>query len=476
MYKSDNIISRFSEGKNQKILIDVFTNLCDKNVGTSFITQILNTIKTNTNKYEIVFLFGEDIQQEQIDENKLKTGLLSFMVIEKGECEENPEIVTLHLICANKVCKCGNILFMLYIYTVCYHHFENGKTEIGLLELAAADINVEGLCLYSKYMFSKNTEYVKSCFSDQFNVPMEFNAERFVKKYNGNNNVPQMEKVVSVLREIRDGGLKIEKPTVCNFRPVNSENTFLDTDVLMLQKIYGMLANLKRILSLGKKLKSFEYLDVFETEKMRVNYLEMISMFYPQNTVNSFTRETCNKITEMECPEDEEKSTKWAYVYRNNDKIIEKIDNVMELTINLSNGRTNYDDSYRNLFIYFYDNVFTLIPKNKSTERNERAERINKYGLPLDENNCWYNLLFPNAKSVSPVATVNSESANNNELVQRQNISHKKPQQLKNTLTNANYMAMKSSMPNVAKKLTSRRGGKQKRTKKRKNKKKIIKL
>lgn len=80
----------------------------------------------------------------------------AFMIVELGECQMLPDVFSIKLICAKKGTKgLGGLLIGNYLANL------SAKREnIGVLELANSYINTSGLCLYEKFGFRYDIQYV----------------------------------------------------------------------------------------------------------------------------------------------------------------------------------------------------------------------------------------------------------------------------------------------------------------------------
>jgi hypothetical protein len=80
---------------------------------------------------------------------------IGFMVVQKGECEMNPEWWSLSLICS-AVSGCGTVLLGLYLFIIYMNGLNDGN---GILDLANGLPNISGFCAYDKFGFEVATSY-----------------------------------------------------------------------------------------------------------------------------------------------------------------------------------------------------------------------------------------------------------------------------------------------------------------------------
>jgi hypothetical protein len=207
------------------------------------------------------------------------SGVVGFIIVERGECKTYPYGYSINLICANKKAPqgSGSILMGLYLYTILCHpdkiptnriNYPRGKgtfnisdnaeedtfntkfvsseplipvQQYGILELANAYINPGGLCMYEKFgfQFTENM-YGKQCFEDVYNLPMliDFNAKPGYAELTKNQ---KQEKIISITSGTDRG---FPKSAICSIR-----NSFVDSSGKEIktndQLLLGYLKSLK---------------------------------------------------------------------------------------------------------------------------------------------------------------------------------------------------------------------------------------
>ena len=159
-------------------------SICRGSILDSYLKDALNDAFGDNPNYEVVTLVEENANSLPI----------SFLIVEKGECEKLSNVWSVNLICAvlqspNGLKSVGQILMGLYLYTIA----ENDEVEekVGVLELANGYINAGGLASYSKLGFKiDNSLYGANCFPNYNNLPMianDIDPDRIVDILN---NVP----------------------------------------------------------------------------------------------------------------------------------------------------------------------------------------------------------------------------------------------------------------------------------------------
>jgi hypothetical protein len=141
-------------------------SICRGSILDSYLEEALDAGFGDNPNYEVVALF----------EGSVKSAPISFLIIEKGECEKLGEAWSVNLICAalqspNGLKGVGQILMGLYLYTISENEEVEEKT--GVLELANGYINAGGLASYSKLGFKIDKSlYGQDCFPNYNNLPM----------------------------------------------------------------------------------------------------------------------------------------------------------------------------------------------------------------------------------------------------------------------------------------------------------------
>jgi hypothetical protein len=169
---------------NERSLRENGVSICRGSILDSYLEEALDAAFGDNPNYEVVALF----------EDNVKSAPISFLIVEKGECEKMSEAWSVNLICASlqspKGLKgVGQILMGLYLYIIAENEEVEEKT--GVLELANGYINAGGLASYSKLGFIVDKSlYGEDCFPNYNNLPMiasDIDPDRIVDILN---NVP----------------------------------------------------------------------------------------------------------------------------------------------------------------------------------------------------------------------------------------------------------------------------------------------
>jgi len=141
-------------------------SICRGSILDSYLEEALDDAFGDNPNYEIVALF----------EGNTKSAPISFLIVEKGECEKLSDAWSVNLICAvlqspKGLKGVGQILMGLYLYIIAENEDVDEKT--GVLELANGYINAGGLASYSKLGFKIDKSlYGEDCFPNYNNLPM----------------------------------------------------------------------------------------------------------------------------------------------------------------------------------------------------------------------------------------------------------------------------------------------------------------
>lgn len=397
---------------------------CDNHIDISYVRNVMQLYMLNTTKYDSIFLLTSDINTQTTNIDEFKNTFVSFMIIEKGECEKFPEVWTLNLICSKKSFNVGYVLLELYIYSVCHKYFmERQQQPFGLLELADGHANVNGLCLYSKYGFKEDQNFYSDqyskCFDVIFNLPMVFNAQEFISHYNGPA-LPQMSIVVELISAIRYKSFILPKPNTCHVlqNVLQSRNRPYENDFKEIQLIHGYLENLKRIYFRVPYNLNFKKFIFF----VMTDYANMIQMFYSNQDRNDYIyhkfgnidisaiNHTLQNIYHLHVTVstlDEGFDSLYLADSENFNKITTKINYILDFILQLSTGQIIYNEHiHQRYFKYFLDNVRVdpILESNRLRHDNNGQPIniqlfINSNNLPIDRRyNCWYTS-FSNAIS-----------------------------------------------------------------------------
>ena len=157
-------------------------SVCRRSILDDYLTETLDNAFGDNDNFEIIALFED------------KSLPISFLVVEKGECDKLSGAWSVNLICAalqspKGLKGLGQILMGLYLYTIAENEEVQEKT--GILELANGYINAGGLASYSKLGFVVDESlYGEDCFPNYNNLPMiarDINPDRVIDILN---NVP----------------------------------------------------------------------------------------------------------------------------------------------------------------------------------------------------------------------------------------------------------------------------------------------
>jgi hypothetical protein len=197
---------------------------CCFDIQPDYLQGCVNKLVSNPQENDIVCLTKQDDMAIQ-----------AFMIVELGECQMLPNVFSIKLICAKKGTKgLGGLLIGNYLANLA------AKAEyIGVLELANSYINTSGLCLYEKFGFRYDIQYVgTTCYPNYGattknvmrgvydNLPMFVDLRIFIP-----NGVDALTYIVGVINNT----IKTDKPEVC---------TILNP---MYQQIYALLEEIKRV-------------------------------------------------------------------------------------------------------------------------------------------------------------------------------------------------------------------------------------
>ena len=158
-------------------------SVCRRSILDDYLSETLDNAFGDNDNFEIIALFED------------KSLPISFLVVEKGECDKLSGAWSVNLICAvlqspKGLKGFGQILMGLYLYTIAEN--EEVQEKIGVLELANGYINAGGLASYSKLGFViDDSLYGEDCFPNYNNLPMiarDINPDRIIDILN---NVPE---------------------------------------------------------------------------------------------------------------------------------------------------------------------------------------------------------------------------------------------------------------------------------------------
>jgi len=162
-------------------LVDMTTIVCKNVIGKKYAKKAINNLMSKPDSFDFIAVVTNNYKDpittiEEIISVRNNT-ILSYIIIQKGECSVYPDEYAISLICSRKiivpgtettlVCK-ASILISAYLYCL----KKIGKT-MGLLELADGYSNLQGFYSYSRLGFEKDmTLYTIQCFDGIDNLPM----------------------------------------------------------------------------------------------------------------------------------------------------------------------------------------------------------------------------------------------------------------------------------------------------------------
>jgi len=215
---------------NEQSLRENGVSICRGSILDSYLEEALDSAFGDNPNYEVVALF----------EGTGKSAPISFLIVEKGECEKLSDAWSVNLICAvlqspNGLKGVGQILMGLYLYTVAEN--EEIEEKVGVLELANGYINAGGLASYSKLGFKVDKSlYGPDCFPNYNNLPMiatDIDPDRIIDILN---NVPSAayEKEAVCLIKDRDiqlyAGIGLNLLTFMNLVPETERKEYIIKD------------------------------------------------------------------------------------------------------------------------------------------------------------------------------------------------------------------------------------------------------
>lgn len=167
---------------DEQLLRENGVSVCRRSILDDYLSETLDNAFGDNDNFEIIALFEDESLP------------ISFLVVEKGECEKLSGAWSVNLICAalqspKGLKGLGQILMGLYLYTIAEN--EEVQEKVGVLELANGYINAGGLASYSKLGFVVDESlYGEDCFPNYNNLPMianDINPDRIIDILN---NVP----------------------------------------------------------------------------------------------------------------------------------------------------------------------------------------------------------------------------------------------------------------------------------------------
>lgn len=158
-YRNVNIVTSAIIKKSQLLNILLEKKLCDLLYG-----YLTRTLSRMTPGFIIDYIVIGNNPGVVID----KDNICGILIVQKGECVENPDNWTVRLVCNLQEDQCknyGTVLLGAYMCEL-ITKFENGssKQNKGILELAEAYENLSGYCSYSKFGFIEDYAFVCSAF------------------------------------------------------------------------------------------------------------------------------------------------------------------------------------------------------------------------------------------------------------------------------------------------------------------------
>jgi hypothetical protein len=149
---------------DEQLLRENGVSICRGSILDDYLGETLDNAFGDNPDFEIIALF----------EGSAKSTPISFLVVEKGECEKLSGVWSVNLICAalqspKGLKSLGQILMGFYLYTIAINDEVDEKA--GVLELANGYINAGGLASYSKLGFVVDESlYGEDCFPNYNNL------------------------------------------------------------------------------------------------------------------------------------------------------------------------------------------------------------------------------------------------------------------------------------------------------------------
>ena len=162
---------------SEKTMKSNFTKMikasCKGSIGPIYTLNLIKRLlSTNSGEglsskmFDIAFIYNGESYKTNPTEIPI-----DFIIAEKGECHDYPNVYTINLICSAS--GKGKFLMALYLYTIIVNPDIDINSKFGLLELANGYINFAGFCMYSKFGFEyKPYLFSETCFNDIKNMPM----------------------------------------------------------------------------------------------------------------------------------------------------------------------------------------------------------------------------------------------------------------------------------------------------------------
>ena len=260
-------VSTISEGlqHNLKSTLDSLQKVCSDNILETYTKEAFDntfTIPENIteSKFDILVLSKNIIEDVTKDFNARISGVVAFIIVELGECQQFPKAFSINLICANEP-GTGSLLMSVYLYTILSHPIDTSPNinpleltsmginglgfkkvvnmissdgsnissvifitaeplipiqDVAVLELATSYGNVGGLCMYEKFGFKYDpTMFSDDCFKNRNNLPMKID---FTNNYKfGPLSIEQKKQlVINITTEISKN--EFTKSPICNLR------------------------------------------------------------------------------------------------------------------------------------------------------------------------------------------------------------------------------------------------------------------
>ena len=215
---------------NEQSLRENGVSICRGSILDSYLEEALDAAFGDNPNYEVVALF----------EGNGKSSPISFLIVEKGECEKLGDAWSVNLICAvlqstNGLKGVGQILMGLYLYTIAEN--EEVDEKVGVLELANGYINAGGLASYSKLGFKVDKSlYGEDCFPNYNNLPMiatDIDPDRIIDILNNVPNAAYDKEAVCLIGD-RDiqlyAGIGLNLLTFMTLVPETERREYIITD------------------------------------------------------------------------------------------------------------------------------------------------------------------------------------------------------------------------------------------------------
>lgn len=174
--------------KDRKKFLDMAKVICT-DIGYEYGVATLDALAKRPGDMDILVAVSPDYENTNLDRSAtynrytaLRTKILGFIVVEKGECKMLSEIYCIRLICVKTTTVSGykikgSILLGAFLYCLKSNPSEK---QAALLELANGYRNLPGFFAYSKFGFFKEVMlFHRNCFYEYGNLPMMITLDTY---------------------------------------------------------------------------------------------------------------------------------------------------------------------------------------------------------------------------------------------------------------------------------------------------------